>query len=93
VGLSDLRTYDRDSVTYMLSGKLKKDLVNLANMLRYHSKVVWIIGGHGPRYGLHPSFTEVQQQVCALLRAEGQVVWTAQRWSMSLESSRIYART
>ena len=66
--LSDLRSYDQDSATYMLSGKLRQDLVRLANMLRYHSKVVWIIGGHGPTCGLHPSFAEVQQEVCALLK-------------------------
>jgi hypothetical protein len=72
--LSDLRVYN--SSEYMLSGDLQKDLVNFVRMVRYHTKVIWVIGGHGPTYNLHPSFTEVQQQVCALLRAEHQVVWT-----------------
>ena len=74
--LGDLRVYDQGSEYYTLCGKLREDLVRLANMLRCHSKVVWIIGGDGPTYGLSPSFTAVQAEVCTLLRAEGQVVWT-----------------
>ena len=45
-------------------------------MLRFHSKVIWIVGGRPPTYGLSSSFTAVQAEVCSLLRVEGQIVWT-----------------
>ena len=68
----------------MLSGRLREDLVNLAGMVRFHSKVVWIIGGDGPTYGLSASFTAVQAEVCTLLRAEGHVVWTGAQMVLDL---------
>jgi len=72
--LSDLRSYH--SADYMLSGALRRDIISTARMLRFHSKVIWIVGGDGSTYGLNPSFTAAQSEVCELLRSEGQVVWT-----------------
>jgi hypothetical protein len=60
----------------MLSGKLRNDLVEIAQMVRFHSKVIWVIGGHTTTYGLSASFYEIQAEVCTLLRSQGQVVWT-----------------
>ena len=60
--LSDLRSYREDAEEYMFSGKLRQDLINVASMVNFHSKVIWIIGGDGPTYGLDASFTAVDSR-------------------------------
>ena len=67
--LSDLRSYH--SSDYMASGALRKDLIRTPMMLKFHHKVIWIIGGVGPAYGLNDTFTAAQAEICELLRQEG----------------------
>jgi hypothetical protein len=78
--LSDLRCYDEGSAEYMLSGQLRDDLIAVAKMLRFHSKVIWVIGGHGPTYGLSSSFAAVQAEVCSLLRLRAKLCGQVLRW-------------
>jgi hypothetical protein len=60
--LSDLRFYDQGSCKYMLSGKLRDDLIAVAKLLRFHSKVIWVIGGHAETYMAWASHSATRKQ-------------------------------
>ena len=71
--LSDLRSYH--SAEHMISA-LRQDLINVARMLRFHSKVIWIIGGDGPTYQLHILHSGASTSVRApRVRRSGRVDW------------------
>ena len=56
--MSEVRAWH--SGEYILTGSLKKDLLAAAQITKFHSGTLWIIGDDAKTYGLGQSFADTQ---------------------------------
>ena len=47
-------------------------------MAKFHSGIVWLIGGDAKTYGLPDSFARSQREVIRFLKSLGEVCWNGQ---------------
>ena len=59
----------------MLDGSLRRDIEHICQIADFHTNVVWVIGGCGATYGLGQDFTIAQDEIIALFKSFGQVVY------------------